>query len=432
MIDYTQYVKPDRVHSRIFTDPEVFEDELRNIFYKTWVYIGHESEIPHPGDYKVKTIGRRSVILTRDEHNVVHALMNRCRHRGSTVCAFPQGNASFFRCQYHGWTYRNSGELVGVTFPDGYEGDFDKSQMGLGRVPRLGSFRGFVFGSFAAEGPSLDEYLGPVKQVIDLAIDGSPTGTISVNSGVMKTVFRGNWKYVGMDGYHVNFVHSSIVDLNRNKAMANRQAIGGTNAYAGSSPNRTIDLGHGHVRLDTAQALAVTYDEFVAPRLKTQAGREYIESLEKKYGRDRVRDILITSRDPHLGFFPNLQLISSHIRVIHPISPSLTEVYLYPFTLDAAPDEINQNRLRGHEFFYGPAGFGQPDDAEMFERNHVGLQSEVDPWILLARGAGREKQLDDGTTAAHISDEVTQRGQMRAWLDLMSAGVSSADAGVSA
>lgn len=424
-IDYRDYVKEGRAHSRIFTDPAVFEDELRNIFYRMWVFLGHEDEVAHPGDYKLKWIGRQSVIMSRDEDGTVHALMNRCRHRGNAVCAAEQGNASFFRCQYHGWTYRNSGELVGVTFPDGYGGDFDKSKLGLSPVPRLAIYQGLVFGSLSPEGPSLEEHLGLARDVIDLAVQGSPTGKLRLSSGVHKTVFKGNWKYVGMDGYHVNFTHASIKRLNRRKEAFEREVVASDNDFSGSSENRTVDLGNGHVRLDTTINLAIGYDEAIAPALRTSGGQEWVRALEAVYGPDRVRQIVVVANDPHLGIFPNLQLINSQIRVIRPLAPNLTEVYIYPTSLDGAPDEINETRLRKHEWFFGPAGFGQPDDSEIFERNQLGLQAEVDPWILLARGLHREKRLSDGSVVGHISDELTQRAQMRAWLNAMMVGVDT-------
>lgn len=415
-IDYCEYVKNDRVHSRIFTDPAIFEDELRRIFYSSWVYLAHESEVSHPGDYCLKWIGRQSVIVSRDEDGQIHALMNRCRHRGNAVCQFEHGNSSFFRCPYHGWTYRNSGELLGASFPDAYGGCLDKSQFGLSPVPRVQAYKGFVFASLAQEGPSLEEHLGKAMPVIDLFASASPSGQVVLSAGCHKTTFQGNWKYVGMDGYHINFTHKSVNDLNARKSMSAREAVGAKNAFSGSSPNRTVDLGHGHVRLDTSVVTGLTYEEFIAPRLATEAGRAYIGALEAAYGKDRVQEILTTSRDPHLGVWPNLQLINAQVRVTRPVAADCTEVYTYPALLGDVPDEINADRLRRHEWFYGPAGFGQPDDSEMFERNQIGLQCEVDPWLLLSRGMEREKVLEDGTIVGHITDEVTQRGQMRQWL----------------
>ena len=82
------------------------------------------------------------------------------------VCSYDKGNARSFTCPFHSWTFANDGRLVGYAFPDGYEGQ-DKSKLSLGRVTRVQSYRGFVFGSFAAEGPTLEEHLGGAAETID-------------------------------------------------------------------------------------------------------------------------------------------------------------------------------------------------------------------------------------------------------------------------
>ena len=69
------------MHGRVYTDPDIFEEELDKIFYRGWVYVGHASEIPQPGDFQVTTIGRHSVIMVRDDDGQVQLLMNRCSHR---------------------------------------------------------------------------------------------------------------------------------------------------------------------------------------------------------------------------------------------------------------------------------------------------------------------------------------------------------------
>ena len=154
-----ELIRPDRVHGSLYSDPAIFEAELQNIWYRTWVYVGHESEVPNANDYVVKSIGPQSVIMTRDEQGKVNLLLNRCSHRGNQVCSYDKGNARSFTCPFHSWTFANDGRLVGYAFPDGYEGQ-DKSKLSLGRVTRVQSHRGFVFGSFAAEGPTLEEHLG--------------------------------------------------------------------------------------------------------------------------------------------------------------------------------------------------------------------------------------------------------------------------------
>jgi hypothetical protein len=134
---------------------------------------------------------------------------------------------------------------------------------------------------------------------------------------------------------------------------------------------------------------------------------------------ERADLLLAFGGDPHVGIFPNLQVIGNHIRVIVPIAPDLTEVHMYPTRLVGVSDEFNEHRLRLHEFFYGPAGTISPDDNEMFERVQVGLMAQADPWIDLTRGMGQEVPDEDGSVVGRISHELTQRSQLDAWKSLM-------------
>jgi hypothetical protein len=112
-------------------------------------------------------------------------------------------------------------------------------------------------------------------------------------------------------------------------------------------------------------------------------------------------------------------MIGVQLRVVRPIAPDQTEVYLYPTLLKGVEPEMNQWRLRGHESFFGPAGFGAPDDLEMFERMQIGCRNDLDPWLILSRGMHRERREPDGTRVGHVTDEVTQRGIWREWKRLM-------------
>lgn len=210
-INYDALVKEDRVHGRVYTDPAIFEEEMDKIFSRGWVYVGHASEIPRPGDFRCTDIGHQSVIMVRGDDGQVRLLMNRCTHRANAVCQAERGNTSIFRCAYHGWTYRNNGDLASVTYQDRYDESLRKQDYGLREVPRIGIYRGFVFGSLSSVGITLDEHLGDkVKEQLDLFIDLSPEGELDVSAGVHKYGYRANWKLQvenSMDGYHGNFVH---------------------------------------------------------------------------------------------------------------------------------------------------------------------------------------------------------------------------------
>ena len=403
-IDYSYLVQEDRVHGSIYTSREIFEEEMERIFKKMWVYVGHTSEIPQPGDYRVTWIGDESVIMTRDEDGQIHLLANRCRHRGSAVCQYEAGNASYFRCPYHGWTYSNDGSLTGVSFPSGYDERFRKEEYGLSKLPRMGIYRGFIFGSLSPTGISLDEHLGDrVKDMIDLFVDLSPEGEIDVRAGVHKNGYHANWKFVGMDGYHGNFVHQSIgID----RAARKGQRVSSPER----SPNVTRSLGNGHVMLDGRPARANQ-----PSRRPIDWPEDYVRTLEEKHGKERATELIGARGDPHMGVFPNLQLIDVHIRVTRPLGPAETEVFMYPVLLKGAPPEVNSQRLRHHEWFYGPAGMGSPDDNEVFERNQTGLSAQVDPWVLLSRGRHREQIDADGSPISNYTDELTQRHQIFRW-----------------
>ena len=240
---WAELIRPDRVHGSLYSDPAIFEAELQNIWYRTWVYVGHESEVPNANDYVAKSIGPQSVIMTRDEQGKVNLLLNRCPHRGNQVCSYDKGNARSFTCPFHAWTFANDGRLVGYAFPDGYEGQ-DKSKLALGRVTRVQSYRGFVFGSFAAEGPTLEEHLGGAAETIDRLVRISPEGEVEITAGFLKHRVKANWKFIlenECDGYHPAFVHSSIFGVADS-------AIG--KLYGGESTAVTRDYGNGHTEID--------------------------------------------------------------------------------------------------------------------------------------------------------------------------------------
>src|SRR5690606_37922683 len=99
------------------------------------------------------------------------ALYNRCTHRGATLCRTASGSAKVFQCAYHGWTYMNTGELRGVPWPDGYACDFRDAKFNLAQVPRVESYRGFIFGTLNPDALPLPDHLGHVRKPIDEWLD---------------------------------------------------------------------------------------------------------------------------------------------------------------------------------------------------------------------------------------------------------------------
>jgi benzoate/toluate 1,2-dioxygenase subunit alpha len=402
-----------RLHTRIYTDPAVFQAEMRHIFERTWVYVGHESEVRRPGDYKTTLIGRQPVILSRHEDGELYVMLNRCRHRAAVVCRAEHGHANFFRCPYHNWVYRNDGALVGVSMASGYPEDFETDLFGLQRVPRVGTYRGMVFASLAPDGPSLQEHLAPVRPYIDLWINRSPDSEIEVILPPHKYPYPGNWKWQaenGADGYHGNYVHASWQKLLQRAGEAPVKDI---RKFRQEGCTRGLANGHGLLERPGGLNPAASWTGRMMERYP-----EYAASLRGRFSEEEIDSI---SARRNIFVFPNIYLFDTHIRVITPISPERTEVTLFVYALKGVPDTLNTGRYRAHERFYGPSGFGSPDDLEIFVCIQTGVQASGVDWILMSRGQHRERT-EDGERIGHSTDETPTRSIYLEWKRLMANG----------
>jgi phenylpropionate dioxygenase-like ring-hydroxylating dioxygenase large terminal subunit len=415
-------VRKGQVHSAVYTDPAIFELEIERIFHASWVYVGHASEVPEPGDFHARSMGRTPILLVRGADGIVRVLINRCRHRGAVVCETNSGNAKVFRCWYHGWIYQNTGSLADVPGRDSYGPDFDSAAMGLTPVPRQAEYRGFIFASLSSKGMDFETWLGSAAAAVDILIDASPTGEIFVDGGTYKTEYQGNWKMVGMDGYHTPFVHASIFALSQKRRNSSGNLEYFETAQRAHSTDDGVtarEFGNGHTMLDYRGNTLWDFEKRAGEIRNVPGGPEYIDTLRKVRGEERANQLIALAADPHLGLFPNVQIVQNHIRIITPLAPDRTQITMTAVRLGGVSDELNQRRLRQQEFFYGPAGSGSPDDAEVFERVQRGMVAQVDPWIEISRGLGHERTDSDGSIYGQHADEVPQRGQMKEWVKLM-------------
>lgn len=412
---YGDLVRDDRVNGRLYYDPAIFHDEIEKIWRREWLYVAHESEIPEPGDYVTRRMGLEPVIVSRDEDGAIHLMLNRCTHRGNSVCQSERGNSHAFRCAYHGWTFNNRGDLVGVPYAAGYDEAFRKTDFPLARVPRVGVYRGLIFASLSAAGPALEARLGRARRLLDQFVDLAPEGEIVVRSGVLKHSYRGNWKMAlenSVDGYHPNILHhAAMVMMTRGKG--DMEAIFGERSDA-----RARDLGNGSAQLDLNTVNTRNGGRVVPPGWSRAAFAEYRAAMERRYGANEA-DRIIATGPPHFCIFPNLILILNQFRVIQPVSVDETVIYYYPTLLKGAPDEINQRRLSETYLIHGPAGRVAPDDFEAYERNQEGFAARANEWLVLRRGLHREDREPGGAIAGHETDETTQRAIWRYYREVM-------------
>ena len=433
-------VQPARVHRCLYTDPDIFELELDRIFGRTWIYVGHESQIKNPGDYFCTQIGRKPVVVVRDATGVVRVLHNQCAHRGAMVVALDKGKTDEFQCCYHGWTYHLDGRLKAVPLNHGYPPDFDTKspRTAMLQVPRVKSYRGFIFASEAPDGRSLEDFLGYMATSIDDMVDRAPGGEIEAAGGVFKHAYNANWKvYLEnlCDAAHPWFTHRSSIDAAQQQSddvfsdgsgeIAIRQMRQNGAPYSfwesqvgiWTYPNGHSYLGDYH---DDAKLVAAMQDPLF---------RDYIAALEDKKGSQEARRILEVRRW-NSNIYPNLSFMSQfqQLRVIHPISVDRTVVCTYSFRLKGAPDRMFENTISFANVVNGTGSLVLTDDLEIYNRIAWGLSSEGAEWIEIGRGYLSDvSDSHGGRRGKNSTSEVYIRNMFDAWLGYMCAGGAADD-----
>lgn len=371
-----------RVSRRMFTDPEIFDLEMKYVFESTWSFVGLETQVAHPHQFVTTFIGRQPIILIRDGTGAVGCFLNTCRHRGTLLCPFKHGRQKFHVCRYHGWSYDSSGKNVTVT--DAAEGQyppsFDQADKGLIPVARLETYRGLIFASLSADVPPLEEYLGDVRVFIDLVADQSPTGQLEFVPGDISYTFDANWKLQfenGLDYYHFMSTHSSYVDVRSKRELIAIDEPAGEVEGQGA-----FNFGHGHAvnwsikrRPDTPRPLYLHKEE--------------LENLRGRIGPTKVKWML---RQRNLTIFPNLQIIdisSAQLRTWRPLAVDKTEMVSHCLAPVGESAEARRLRIRNYEDFFNPSGLATADDNVMYEFCQSGYEAQAGASLGYLRGLGR-------------------------------------------
>ncbi len=425
-------VAPGRVHRRLYTDPDVFNLEIEKIFGAAWIYVGHESQVKEPGDFFATRIGHKPLLLVRDAGGEIRLLHNQCAHRGAMVVASDAGQTSEFRCCYHGWTYHLDGRLKAAPLLHGYPDHFDPKNPDarMRSVPRVASYRGFVFGSLAADGPSLTDYLGYMTTSFDDMVNRAPDGVIAAAGGVFKHTYKGNWKlYLEnlCDAAHPLFTHQSSIDAAQQQSdetpsdgsgeIAIRQMRQNGAPYSFWETNVGIwTYPHGHSFLgdyhDDAKLIAALNDP---------AFRDYIAAMEAKHGKERAKKILEVRRW-NSNVYPNLSFMSQfgQLRVVHPVSVNETVVHAYCFRLRGAPARMFENAVSFANIVNGTGSLVLTDDLEIYNRIGLGLSSAGPEWLEIGRGYQGDLEAEHGgRRGKNSTSEIYIRNMFDAWLGHM-------------
>lgn len=400
-----------RVPYAVYVDQDVFQREQERIFRgPTWSYLGLEAELPEPGSFLTSYIGDTPVIVVRNNEGAIRAFVNRCAHRGATVCRERHGTTKVLRCIYHQWSYTLDGELVGVPYIRGIKGsggmppEFDRGDFGLQPL-RVESYKGVVFGSFSDEVAGLAEFLdAPLCKYLD-RLFAKPVKIL----GYARQVVPANWKLYlenTKDPYHAALLHLFHATF----GMYRSTQVGGVDLDK-TGMHSAI---HARIGTDDRQGLTEAFSETRFSDLAKDEKKTKLRDPSVLAGRKEFEDGISTLI---LQLFPSvvIQQITNTLatRKIIPRAVDEFELLWTYFGYEDDDAEMQQMRLKQANLI-GPAGYISMEDGEatrMVQENASHALEEQA--VLQMDGEG------DIASVEHLVTETSIRGMWQHYCHLM-------------
>ena len=418
-------VQPDRVHRDVYTSPEVFAQEMEQLWSRTWVFVGHDSQIPAEGDYTTTTVGLQPVMVVRQRDGSVRVMRNRCSHKGAKLVSDGSGNVgTFFRCPYHAWTYRLDGSLRGVPMKGAYANtSFEQCDAARGlTVVASEVYRGFVFARLSEHGPAFDAYFGGSLSSIDYLADRSPQGELEIVGGVLRYTHDSNWKMFVEnlnDTMHPMVAHESAAGTAKRlwadkpedepKPMAIEQLVPFASGYGFFDKMGVRVFENGHSYSGVHFSIHSSYSKMP----------EYEAAMVASYGEERARDILGTVRH-NTVYYPSLTIKGAiqSIRVVRPVAVDKTVVESWTFRLKGAPEEILHRTITYNRLINSPMSIVGHDDQYCYRVIQEGLAADGNEWVNLQRDWD-PAEIGPPDLTVNGTSEISMRNQFRAWARYM-------------
>ena len=421
-------IREDSVHKKVYTDPDIFDLEMERIWNRSWIYVGHDSQVQQPGDYFATSIGRQPVVMTRHKDGRVHVLFNRCSHKGAQVIGDSCGNAQQLRCSYHGYVFDTDGTLLHIPREEGYNGaGFGKGnpESNMQQVPRVDSYHGLVFASLAPEGPDLKTWLSGAAVSIDNLVERSPEGRIEIAGGCFRYLHDSNWKMFVEnlnDAMHPMVVHQSSSGTAK-RVFDERLKEGDpvpfelemlapfTNNYDFFEKMGLTAWNYGHSVTGGKFSIHSAYSPIPG----------YMDALTDKYGEQKAREILAVNRH-NTVVYPSFTLKGAitSIRVVKPVAVDKTVIESWVFRQVGAPEELFQRSITYCNLINSHANLVGPDDYEAYHRLQSGLQiQDGNEWVSQHRFLGKEEVEENGTKHSAGTSDMVFRHQFQTWKDYM-------------
>lgn len=423
-------VQDDRVHRDLYVDPVVFAWEQERLFRRAWLYLGHTSQVPNPGDYLAQDIAGQPLLMVRQPDESVRVLVNRCAHKGSKLLTDAHGHAGkLLRCPYHAWAYRLDGSLLNVPMAAGYEDTGMRDSpagQGLAVLRHVAVHRGFVFVRLADEGLPFEVQGAAILPALDKLVERSPLGRLRIEGGCLRTVIHCNWKiYLENvnDTVHAVSTHESVGRAARAyqaepspqaaPSMAVEQLLPFASGYEFYGDMGARVLPYGHSVLGTRASIHAGYGRVPA----------YEAALRDAHGEQQAAAILAYAPQ-NVICYPSLAFKTSPqtLRVLRPLAVDRTLVEAWSLRLEGAPDLLFERTLSYNRLAFSPMSMVAHDDIHLFESTQQALHAQGNEWVSLHRGHRRSEH-GQATAETDATNELLMRHQHRAWLALMTQGV---------
>nr|BAK52803.1 biphenyl 2,3-dioxygenase, large subunit [Janibacter sp. TYM3221]BAM76236.1 biphenyl 2,3-dioxygenase, large subunit [Janibacter sp. TYM3221] len=408
-----------RIDPQIYTDDALYQQELELIFGRSWLLLGHETQISSPGDFMTQYMGEDPVIVSRQRDGSIRVFLNQCRHRGMRICRAESGNAKSFTCSYHGWAYDTAGNLVSVPFQQEAFPNLRKEEWGPLQA-RVETYKGLIFANWDADAPDLDTYLGEAKFYMDHMLDRSDAGTVAI-PGVQKWVIPCNWKFAAeqfcSDMYHAGTTsHLSGILAGLPDGFDLSQVSPPTTGIQYRAP--WGGHGSGFYLGDPGLLMAIMGPKITEYWTEGAAAEKAAERLNSV---ERGTQVMAQ----HMTIFPTCSFLPgiNTIRSWHPRGPHEIEVWAFTVVDADAPEEIKEEYRRQTLRTFSAGGVFEQDDGE----NWVEIQAVLRGHKARSRPFNAEMGLgrtdsdnpDYPGTISHVYSEEAARGLYAHWRRMM-------------
>ncbi len=425
------------VSRELYVNEDIFEQEQEQIFGRCWLFLGHESQAPNPGDFFVTRMGTEEVLVVRGrKDNQIRAFLNSCAHRGMKVCRYDQGNALVFTCPFHAWTYDCNGALVGAAYqyaPYAYDGGIDRDEWGLTPVAQFRNYYGSLWATWDPKAPSFEDYVGPFAEGIRYdceASDGADAG-IEVFTPFQKWRLPTNWKVPAFSS-STDLTHAAMTHRSVNAAAigpdrgtmsggdrGKRRAPFPADRYAVGDHN----LGHGGNWTVYKQTGVPEYaNTWFEPGVD-----DYFREAHERKAEKYAGQILPPHghEGGHFCVFPNFIMDSWRWRWWHPHTVGVVERWSL-FGVDKDAPKHVKDAVRHYVMRYnGPTGATESDDMEnwnyVFSASQGARARKRNYFFANGLGRGIESDQHPGVVFNGSHTEEAHRARFSRWLAFMEA-----------